>query len=47
LLTITFDVPTARTEDMMTLLEYVPVPITAANSSDATTFQPPHPFLAK
>jgi hypothetical protein len=44
--TITLDVPAARKEDVMTLLEYVPVPVSSADSSEATTFQPPHPFLA-
>jgi hypothetical protein len=46
LLVITMDVPAARKEDVMTLLEYVAVPIAAPNTSEAITFQPAHPFLA-
>jgi hypothetical protein len=46
LLTITLDMPAARKEDVMTLLEYAPGPVEVANSSDTTTLQPLHPFLA-
>jgi hypothetical protein len=47
MLSVRINVPAAHHEDVMSLLEFIPVPLHALhNETVATFFNPPHPFIA-